>query len=86
MLRCLCFSLSSSVEHLGGAAGPGSRGVRLLASAVCERGGASTGGRVCLPADATICHFSTKIGEQEIVAELQDRQSVSPDARGCIFL
>ncbi|KAI2654016.1 von Willebrand factor A domain-containing protein 5A [Labeo rohita] len=28
-----------------------------------------------LPADAAVCHFSAKIGEQEIVAEVQDRQS-----------
>ncbi|KAK2866885.1 hypothetical protein Q8A67_025002 [Cirrhinus molitorella] len=28
-----------------------------------------------LPADAAVCHFSAKIGEQEIVAELQDRES-----------
>ncbi len=30
-----------------------------------------------LPADAAVCHFSAKIEEQEIVAEVQDRQSVS---------
>ncbi|XP_067280256.1 von Willebrand factor A domain-containing protein 5A-like [Pseudorasbora parva] len=28
-----------------------------------------------LPADAAVCHFSAKIGEQEIVAELQDKQT-----------
>ncbi|XP_016398757.1 von Willebrand factor A domain-containing protein 5A-like isoform X4 [Sinocyclocheilus rhinocerous] len=28
-----------------------------------------------LPADAAVCHFSARIGEQEIRAELQDRQS-----------
>ncbi|KAK7117260.1 hypothetical protein R3I94_022728 [Phoxinus phoxinus] len=28
-----------------------------------------------LPADAAVCHFSAKIGEQEIVAELQDRET-----------
>ncbi|XP_059402300.1 von Willebrand factor A domain-containing protein 5A-like [Carassius carassius] len=28
-----------------------------------------------LPADAAVCHFSAKIGEQEIVAEVQDRES-----------
>ncbi|KAK9963876.1 hypothetical protein ABG768_007034, partial [Culter alburnus] len=28
-----------------------------------------------LPADAAVCHFSARIGEQEIVAELQDKQS-----------
>ncbi|XP_051771656.1 von Willebrand factor A domain-containing protein 5A isoform X2 [Ctenopharyngodon idella] len=28
-----------------------------------------------LPADAAVCHFSAKIGEQEIVAEVQDKQS-----------
>ncbi|XP_059375739.1 von Willebrand factor A domain-containing protein 5A-like isoform X2 [Carassius carassius] len=28
-----------------------------------------------LPADAAVCHFSARIGEQEIVAEVQDRQS-----------
>ncbi|XP_067223040.1 von Willebrand factor A domain-containing protein 5A-like isoform X3 [Chanodichthys erythropterus] len=28
-----------------------------------------------LPADAAVCHFSAKIGEQEIVAELQDKES-----------
>uniref|UniRef100_A0A8C1YAA7 von Willebrand factor A domain-containing protein 5A-like n=1 Tax=Cyprinus carpio TaxID=7962 RepID=A0A8C1YAA7_CYPCA len=28
-----------------------------------------------LPADAAICHFSAKIGEQEIVAEVQDKES-----------
>ncbi|XP_051978636.1 von Willebrand factor A domain-containing protein 5A-like [Xyrauchen texanus] len=28
-----------------------------------------------LPADAAVCHFSAKIGEQEIVAEVQERQS-----------
>ncbi|XP_051545300.1 von Willebrand factor A domain-containing protein 5A-like isoform X3 [Myxocyprinus asiaticus] len=28
-----------------------------------------------LPANAAVCHFSAKIGEQEIVAEVQDRQS-----------
>ncbi|XP_009296020.1 von Willebrand factor A domain-containing protein 5A [Danio rerio] len=27
-----------------------------------------------LPADAAVCHFSAKIGEQEIVAELQDKE------------
>ncbi|KAL1250951.1 hypothetical protein QQF64_018747 [Cirrhinus molitorella] len=27
-----------------------------------------------LPADAAVCHFSAKIGEQEIVAEVQERQ------------
>ncbi len=32
-----------------------------------------------LPADAAVCHFSAKIGEQEIVAEVQERQSVSPN-------
>ncbi|KAL1250952.1 hypothetical protein QQF64_018748 [Cirrhinus molitorella] len=32
-----------------------------------------------LPADAAVCHFSAKIGEQEIVAEVQDRESVSPN-------
>ncbi len=32
-----------------------------------------------LPADAAVCHFSAKIGEQEIVAEVQDRETVSPD-------
>ncbi|KAL0154342.1 hypothetical protein M9458_050308 [Cirrhinus mrigala] len=30
-----------------------------------------------LPADAAVCHFSARIGEQEIVAEVQDRRSVS---------
>ncbi len=30
-----------------------------------------------LPADAAVCHFSAKIEEREIVAEVQDRQSVS---------
>ncbi|KAL1250948.1 hypothetical protein QQF64_018744 [Cirrhinus molitorella] len=29
-----------------------------------------------LPADAAVCHFSAKIGEQEIVAEVQERQKV----------
>uniref|UniRef100_A0A673HWY5 VIT domain-containing protein n=1 Tax=Sinocyclocheilus rhinocerous TaxID=307959 RepID=A0A673HWY5_9TELE len=28
-----------------------------------------------LPADAAVCHFSAKIGEQEIVAEVQDRET-----------
>ncbi|KAK2879272.1 hypothetical protein Q8A67_020063 [Cirrhinus molitorella] len=28
-----------------------------------------------LPAEAAVCHFSAKIGEQEIVAEVQDKQS-----------
>ncbi|XP_073725008.1 von Willebrand factor A domain-containing protein 5A-like isoform X1 [Misgurnus anguillicaudatus] len=28
-----------------------------------------------LPADAAVCHFSAKIGDQEIVAEVQDRQT-----------
>ncbi|XP_026094203.1 von Willebrand factor A domain-containing protein 5A-like isoform X3 [Carassius auratus] len=28
-----------------------------------------------LPADAAVCHFSAKIGEQEIVAEVQDKES-----------
>ncbi|XP_026094353.1 von Willebrand factor A domain-containing protein 5A-like isoform X2 [Carassius auratus] len=28
-----------------------------------------------LPADAAVCHFSAKIGEHEIVAEVQDRES-----------
>ncbi|XP_073798811.1 von Willebrand factor A domain-containing protein 5A isoform X2 [Danio rerio] len=28
-----------------------------------------------LPADAAVCHFSAKIGEQEIVAELQDKET-----------
>ncbi|KAL0155328.1 hypothetical protein M9458_049591, partial [Cirrhinus mrigala] len=28
-----------------------------------------------LPAEAAVCHFSAKIGEQEIVAEVQDRES-----------
>ncbi|XP_043083746.1 von Willebrand factor A domain-containing protein 5A-like isoform X4 [Puntigrus tetrazona] len=28
-----------------------------------------------LPADAAVCHFSAKIGEKEIVAEVQDRES-----------
>ncbi|XP_067292338.1 von Willebrand factor A domain-containing protein 5A-like isoform X7 [Pseudorasbora parva] len=28
-----------------------------------------------LPADAAVCHFSAKIGEQEIVAEVQDRKT-----------
>ncbi|XP_048015796.1 von Willebrand factor A domain-containing protein 5A-like isoform X2 [Megalobrama amblycephala] len=28
-----------------------------------------------LPRDAAVCHFSAKIGEQEIVAEVQDKQS-----------
>ncbi|XP_067278192.1 von Willebrand factor A domain-containing protein 5A-like isoform X2 [Pseudorasbora parva] len=28
-----------------------------------------------LPSDAAVCHFSAKIGEQEIVAELKDKQS-----------
>ncbi|RXN10801.1 von Willebrand factor A domain-containing 5A-like protein [Labeo rohita] len=28
-----------------------------------------------LPADAAVCHFSAKIGEQEIVAEVQDREN-----------
>ncbi|XP_026119340.1 von Willebrand factor A domain-containing protein 5A-like isoform X4 [Carassius auratus] len=28
-----------------------------------------------LPADAAVCHFSARIGEQEIVAEVQDKQS-----------
>ncbi|XP_052399624.1 von Willebrand factor A domain-containing protein 5A [Carassius gibelio] len=28
-----------------------------------------------LPADAAVCYFSAKIGEQEIVAEVQDRES-----------
>ncbi|XP_051740421.1 von Willebrand factor A domain-containing protein 5A-like [Ctenopharyngodon idella] len=28
-----------------------------------------------LPADAAVCHFSAKIGEKEIVAEVQDKQS-----------
>ncbi|RXN17482.1 von Willebrand factor A domain-containing 5A-like protein [Labeo rohita] len=28
-----------------------------------------------LPADAAVCHFSARIGEQEIVAEVQDRRS-----------
>uniref|UniRef100_A0A672SCM2 VWFA domain-containing protein n=1 Tax=Sinocyclocheilus grahami TaxID=75366 RepID=A0A672SCM2_SINGR len=28
-----------------------------------------------LPADAAVCHFSAKIGEQEIVAEVQDRDT-----------
>lgn len=32
-----------------------------------------------LPADAAVCHFSAKIGEQEIVAEVQDRETVSPN-------
>lgn len=32
-----------------------------------------------LPADAAVCHFSAKIGEQEIVAEVQEKQSVSPN-------
>ncbi len=30
-----------------------------------------------LPADAAVCHFSAKIEERGIVAEVQDRQSVS---------
>ncbi|XP_065133590.1 von Willebrand factor A domain-containing protein 5A-like isoform X2 [Paramisgurnus dabryanus] len=28
-----------------------------------------------LPADAAVCHFSAKIGDQEIVAEVQDRET-----------
>ncbi|XP_058623858.1 von Willebrand factor A domain-containing protein 5A-like isoform X2 [Onychostoma macrolepis] len=28
-----------------------------------------------LPADAAVCHFSAKIGEQEIVAEVQDKET-----------
>ncbi|XP_073720717.1 von Willebrand factor A domain-containing protein 5A isoform X4 [Misgurnus anguillicaudatus] len=28
-----------------------------------------------LPADAAVCHFSAKIGDQEIVSEVQDRQT-----------
>ncbi|ROL53672.1 von Willebrand factor A domain-containing protein 5A [Anabarilius grahami] len=29
-----------------------------------------------LPADAAVCHFSAKIGEQEIVAEVQERETL----------
>jgi len=32
-----------------------------------------------LPADAAVCHFSAKIREQEIVAEVQERETVSPN-------
>ncbi len=38
-----------------------------------------------LPADAAVCHFSAKIAEQEIVAEVQDRQSVSPDRQSLLW-
>ncbi len=38
-----------------------------------------------LPADAAVCYFSAKIGEQEIVAEVQDRQSVSPDRQSLLW-
>ncbi|XP_058623896.1 von Willebrand factor A domain-containing protein 5A-like isoform X3 [Onychostoma macrolepis] len=34
-----------------------------------------------LPADAAVCHFSAKIGEQEIVAEVQDRETTPLDGR-----
>ncbi len=36
-----------------------------------------------LPADAAVCHSSAKIGEQEIVAEVQDRETVSPNTAVC---
>jgi len=32
-----------------------------------------------LLADAAVCHFSAKIREQEIVAEVQERETVSPN-------
>ncbi|KAL1257310.1 hypothetical protein QQF64_010554 [Cirrhinus molitorella] len=36
-----------------------------------------------LPAEAAVCHFSAKIGEQEIVAEVQDKQSVNLSPGHC---
>ncbi|XP_048019133.1 von Willebrand factor A domain-containing protein 5A-like [Megalobrama amblycephala] len=42
-----------------------------------------------LPADAAVCHFSAKIGEQEFVAELQDKQTsaagVSEVSSACVI-
>jgi len=37
--------------------------------------------RPCSLADAAVCHFSAKIGEQEIVAKVQDRETLSPNIR-----
>ncbi len=39
-----------------------------------------------LPADAAVCHFSAKTGEQEIVAEVQDRETVSPNTNRKTFI
>ncbi len=39
-----------------------------------------------LPADAAVCHFSAKTGEQEIVAEVQDRETVSPNTNQKTFI
>ncbi len=38
-----------------------------------------------LPADAAVCHFSARIGVQEIVAEVQDKQSVSLNSSCVVF-